>query len=51
MRMTMKSTQKEQIMNATKRSTARAGLVVCSVLAVALTGCRTQVVHQHARTV
>lgn len=38
-------------MNATKRSAARAGLIVCSVLAVALTGCRTHVVHSHTRTV
>ena len=38
-------------MNATKRSAARAGLVVCSVLAVALTGCRTHVVHERTRTV
>jgi len=51
MRMTMKSPQREQTMNATKRSAARAGSVVCSVLAVALTGCRTHVVHEHARTV
>jgi len=51
MRMTMKSSLRKQTMNATKRSAARAGLVVCSVLAIALTGCRTQVVHQHARTV
>ena len=38
-------------MNATNRSAARAGLVVCSVLAVALTGCRTHVVHERTRTV
>lgn len=38
-------------MNATKRLVARAGLVVCSVLTVALTGCRTQVVHERTRTV
>jgi len=38
-------------MNATKRSVARAGLVFCSVLAVAATGCRTYVVHEPTRTV
>src|ERR1043166_1880492 len=38
-------------MKATKRSIARAGLVLCSVLAVAATGCRTYVVHEHPRTV
>lgn len=38
-------------MKAIKRSTARAGLVVCSVLAVALTGCQTHVVHERTRTV
>ena len=38
-------------MNATKRSMARAGLVAGSVLAVALTGCRTHVVHERTRTV
>ncbi len=38
-------------MNATKQLAARAGMVVCSVLAVALTGCRTHVVHERTRTV
>ena len=38
-------------MKAIKRSVARAGLAVCSVLAVAATGCRTHVVHEHTRTV
>ena len=38
-------------MNATKRSTARAGLVLCSALAVALAGCRTYVVHSPPPTV
>src|ERR1043166_6045013 len=46
MRMTMKSQLTEQTMNATKRSVARTALVVCSVLAVALTGCQTHVVHE-----
>jgi hypothetical protein len=32
-------------MNATKRSAARAGWVLCGALAVAATGCRTHVVH------
>src|SRR5437773_12133495 len=45
------SSPREQTMNATKRSVARAGLVFCSVLAVAATGCRTHVVHEHTRTV
>lgn len=38
-------------MNATKRSVVRAGLVLGSVLTVALTGCRTHVVHSHTRPV
>ena len=50
-RMTMKSQLTEQTMNATKRSATRVGLVVCSILAVALTGCQTHVVHEHTRTV
>jgi len=33
-------------MNAIKRSAARVGLVLCSVLAVAVTGCQTPVVHE-----
>lgn len=37
-------------MNATKRSIARAGLVLGSVLVIALTGCRTRVIHE-TRTV
>ena len=37
-------------MNATKRSVARAGLVLGSVLVIALMGCRTRVVHE-TRTV
>ncbi len=51
MRKTMKSSRREQTMNATKQLAARAGMVVCSVLAVALTGCRTHVVHERTRTV
>jgi hypothetical protein len=51
MRKTLKSSRREQTMNATKRFAARSGLVVCSALVVALTGCRTQVVHEHTRTV
>lgn len=38
-------------MNATKRSVARVGLVLCSALAVAATGCRTYVVQPPPRTV
>ena len=38
-------------MNAMKSSNARAGLVLCSALAVALTGCRTSVVHSPPPTV
>ena len=51
MRVTMKSSQREQTMNATRRSTIGAGLVVCSAVAFALTGCRTYVVHEPTRTV
>src|ERR1044071_3617118 len=47
---TMNSPQMKQTMNATKLSVVRAGLVVGSVLAVALAGCRTRVV-EHTRTV
>src|SRR5882672_10225986 len=47
---TMNSPQLEKIMNATKRSVAGAGLVVGSVLVLALTGCRTRVV-EHTNTV
>jgi hypothetical protein len=49
--MTMKSPEMKQTMKPTKRSTARAALVLCSALAVALTGCRTYVVHAPPRTV
>src|SRR3989304_6094061 len=49
--MTMKSPQRKQTMNATKRSVARVGLVLCSALAVAATGCRTYVVPSPPRTV
>jgi hypothetical protein len=49
--MTTKSSERKQTMKTMNRSTARAGLVVCSVLAVALTGCRTHVVHERTRTV
>lgn len=38
-------------MNATKRSATRAGLVLCSALTVALTGCETYVVQAPPRTV
>lgn len=38
-------------MNTTKRSAARAGLVVCCLFVGALTGCRTHVVHERTRTV
>ncbi|TAK92903.1 MAG: hypothetical protein EPO07_18870, partial [Verrucomicrobia bacterium] len=38
-------------MNAIKRSVAQVGLVVCSAVAVVLTGCRTYVVREHTRTV
>src|ERR1051325_4772999 len=51
MRMTMNSPEKERTMNVTKRPAARAGAVLCSVFAVALTGCRTHVVHDHRSTV
>src|SRR6266404_3810770 len=50
-RVTMKSREREQTMNVKNRSAVRAGLVVCSVLAVALTGCRTYVVQSPPRTV
>src|SRR5947208_1254537 len=41
-----KSPQLEQFMNGKKRSAGRAGLILCSVVAVALTGCRTYVVER-----
>lgn len=47
--MTTRSSKWGKNMNATKRS-ALFGLVLCSLL-VAATGCRTRVVHSHARTV
>ena len=51
MRMTVKSQQKKQIMNVKNRSVAGIGLAVCSAMAVAATGCRTQVIHERTRTV
>jgi len=48
-RMTAMSQQKEQNMNANNRSAGRVGLVLCSALAVAATGCTTS--HVHTRTV
>lgn len=51
MRMTVKSVPKENIMKTIHRSAAHAGWVVCSLLAIALTGCRTRVVHEHTHTV
>src|SRR5229473_2487675 len=46
-----KSPRREHFMNGTNRSVARAGLVLCSALAVALTGCRTYVVERPPRHV
>jgi hypothetical protein len=50
MRMTIKSSKREQTMNATKRSVGLVGLVFCSALALGLAGCRT-VVHERTNTV
>src|SRR5262245_6536297 len=43
------SRQREQLMNSTKLSNTRIGLIFCSALVVALTGCRTYVVERPPR--
>jgi hypothetical protein len=49
--MTMNSPQTKKIMNTTSRLIIRTGLLASSVLAVALTGCRTEMVHERTQTV
>lgn len=49
--MTTKSSERDQNMKATNRCLTWAGLILWSGLAIALTGCRTHVVHERTRTV